>query len=117
MERDHDLEVRVVSRAWRPLEFAALAEVPVSTGVYALRDRAGGGVHLHVAGARSRFGLRGELTNARESSGDGGFDFTYVSTNNYFTLYREARDFPHRFDPLHPFVRVDGFTVAQRGPA
>ena len=105
-----------MTRAWRPLDFAALANAPVNTGVYALRDHESGEVHLHVAGARSRFGLRGELTDALEARGDGVFDFTYVSTNNYFTLYREARDFPHRFDSGRPFVRVDGFTVAQRGP-
>ena len=64
-----------------------------------------------------RAALRGELDDALRGANDVPLDFTYVSTNNYFTLYREWRDFPQRFDASNPFVRADGVTVAQRGPA
>lgn len=105
-----------MTRPWRPLDTAALANVPVNTGVFALREQTSGAVRLFVAGARSRMGLRGELADALVESRGAALDFSYLSTNNYFTLYREWRDFPQRFDPGNPFVRADGVTVAQRGP-
>lgn len=105
-----------MTRPWRPLDRAALKNVPVNTGVFALREQTSGAVRLFVAGARSRRGLRGELEGALEESRAVALDFTYLSTNNYLTLYREWRDFPQRFDPENPFIRADGVTVAQRGP-
>ena len=106
-----------MARAWRSLDAAAIARLPVNTGVYALRERDNDEVRVYVAGATSRLGLRGELDDALRGANDVPLDFTYVSTNNYFTLYREWRDFPQRFDASNPFVRADGVTVAQRGPA
>jgi hypothetical protein len=105
-----------MARAWRRLNATAIASVPVNTGVYALRECDTDNARVYVAGARSRLGLRGELDDALRGAHGAALEFTYVSTNNYFTLYREWRDFPQRFDASDPFVRADGVTVAQRGP-
>jgi hypothetical protein len=105
-----------MSQPWRHLNVEALETVPVSTGVFAVRDAASGIVSIHMAGARSALGLRGELETALRAPDGGSRDFTYVSTNNYFTLYREVTDFPDRFDAARPFVRRNGHTPAQQGP-
>jgi len=106
-----------MTREWRPLEEASIVTLPVNTGVYAVRERDRATVCVDMAGARSRLGLRGELSAVLAASNGAPLEFTYVSTNNYFTLYREWRDFPERFDATHPFVRANGTSVAQRGPA
>ena len=96
-----------MTRPWRRLDASTLTTVPVNTGVFALRDGADALVSVHMAGGRSPTGLRGELQAV----------LTYVSTNNYFTLYHERSAFPDRFDATNPFLRRDGHTVAQRGPS
>ncbi len=106
-----------MTRPWRALELAALATVPVNTGVFALRNVGGGAISVHLAGGRSPMGLRGELESAWLARSGEAMEFTYVSTTNYFTLYRERSECPERFDSTNPFVRRDGHTVAQRGPA
>ncbi len=105
-----------MTRGWRPLEDAAVATLPVNTGVYAVRERGCVTACVDIAGARSRLGLRGELSAVLAASNGAPLEFTYVSTNNYFTLYREWRDYPDRFDANDPFVRANG-VVAQRGSA
>ena len=105
-----------MSRPWRALDASALKTVPVNTGVFALRG-SNGALSVRLAGARSKTGLRGELESVLRANPDADVEFTFVSTNNYFTLYRERRAFPDRFDAVHPFLRRDGHTVAQRGPA
>ncbi|MFZ1061898.1 MAG: hypothetical protein WAN30_00290 [Acidimicrobiales bacterium] len=105
-----------MTRAWRELEPIGLGLVPVNTGVFAIRDLQSGALSIHVAGGRSVKGLRGELAKMLESRGDARLEFTYVSTSNYMTLYRERVDFAHRFDERSPFLRRDGRTPAQRGP-
>jgi hypothetical protein len=106
-----------VTRPWRRLDAPALSKVPVNTGVFAVREVEDGDVRAYMAGATARFGLRGELEAVLHVRYEEELEFTYVSTNNYFTLYRERRAFPDRFDAVHPFLRRDGHTVAQRGPA
>ena len=105
-----------MSRPWRVLDAAALKTVPINTGVFALRAR-NGALRVGFAGGRSLTGLRGELESVLQSDLNDEVEFTYVSTNNYFTLYRERREFPDRFDATSPFLRRDGRTVAQRGPS
>ena len=104
-----------MKRPWYRLDASVVSRLPVNTGVFALRDTTTGTVSLHLAGGRSRFGLRGELEKVLSSNPESSFDFTYVSTNNYFTLYREIVSFPARFDQGNPFVRRDGLSAAQRG--
>jgi predicted ferric reductase len=106
-----------MTRPWRRLDASTLTTVPVNTGVFALRDGADALVSVHMAGGRSPTGLRGVLQAVLEERAPREVDFTYVSTNNYFTLYHERSAFPDRFDATNPFLRRDGHTVAQRGPS
>jgi hypothetical protein len=51
-----------LSKAWIPLDREHVDEIAAHLGVYQLGDENGEIVYIGVAGGRSRFGLKGELS-------------------------------------------------------
>ncbi len=75
-----------LDKAWRPR--AEAAALPGHMGVFELGDEAGAVVFVGYAGGRSRFGLRGEISEALERLPDAS-GFRYEVTTAYLTRYRE----------------------------
>lgn len=78
-----------LDKAWIPLTEAHVARAPGHLGVYQLADAAGEIVYIGVAGGRSRFGLKGALTDVLRLPPAGAQQFRYEVTMAYRTRYVE----------------------------
>ncbi len=92
-------------KPWRPL--AAAKDLPGQLGVFALADADGRVLYLGYAGGRSRFGLRGAVTDAADQVA-GASQFRVEITTAYLTRYREL---------LMAHVADHGELPEQNGPA
>lgn len=77
-----------LEKPWLPLTGDAVAPLPGQLGVYQIGDTAGRVVFIGFAGARARFGLRGELLGELERR-EQGASFRYEVNMQYTSRYRE----------------------------
>ncbi len=75
-----------LSKPWLPLD--AASRLSGQLGVYQLGDDAGDVLLIAYAGGRSRFGLRGEVENARERV-PAATQYRVEITTAYLTRYQE----------------------------
>lgn len=83
------IEIRA---AWRALDEAAVAEIPVTLGVYEIADEDGNIVELGYAGGRSAFGLRGEILQ-KAADFDEPLVYRVEVTHAYMSRHKELTDF------------------------
>ena len=77
-----------LTKPWRALDGGEVARLPGQLGVFEVAGEDGEVLFIGVAGARSRFGLRGELEAELVRRGPGHWFRVEVNTQ-YHTRYRE----------------------------
>ncbi len=78
-----------MTKAWTPLEPAAVKKLSGQLGVYQLADAKGDVVFIGFAGGRSLFGLRGEVEKALTEPPLGATQFRVEVNQQYTTRYQE----------------------------
>ena len=78
-----------MDKPWAPLKEESLTTVASHLGVYQLADDAGEIVYIGVAGARTLFGLKGELRKAIADPPAGASQFRYEVNMAYRTRHAE----------------------------
>ncbi len=74
---------------WQQLNAANVAALGGYLGVYGIRKADGEVVMIGMAGARTLFGLRSELTQELENRGADGFEFMVEVNMQYQSRYAE----------------------------
>ena len=83
-----------IRTAWRPLNEATMADIPVSLGVYEIADSDRHILELGYAGGRSTFGLRGEIRQ-RAAQLEGHLLYRIEETSAYLSRHKELVDLLH----------------------
>ena len=77
-----------MTKAWRPFDKVEVGKLSGQTGVFELADGDGNVLYIGMAGAKTRFGLRGELEAELSKPGEATRFRVEVNTM-YMTRYEE----------------------------
>ena len=83
-----------LTKPWQEATLENLGRTPAALGVYEIGDADGALLYIGFAGGRSRYGLRGEITNRvgqsrSNAAGSEGAKFRYEVNQMYLTRYVE----------------------------